>query len=100
MPDLPLPNGEVRPRPCENSSPSRERAILLLGNQRGRVLCTTIAHPVTKKLPVHWWQSRFHTASTHLRPSCSPQRLVGSPKKRSFASDFWSCWRTGSREFV
>ena len=38
--------------------------------------------------------------STHLRPSCPRQRLVVSPKKRSFASDFWSCWRTGSRQFV
>jgi hypothetical protein len=28
------------------------------------------------------------------------QRLVASPRKRSFASDFWSYWRTGSRQFV
>jgi hypothetical protein len=31
--------------------------------------------------------------STHLRPSCPRQRLVGEPRKRSFASDFWLCWR-------
>jgi hypothetical protein len=23
-----------------------------------------------------------------------------SPRKRSFASDFWSCWRIGSRQLV
>jgi hypothetical protein len=38
--------------------------------------------------------------STHLRPSCPRQRLVVSPRKRSFASDFWSCWWTGSGQFV
>ena len=37
---------------------------------------------------------------THLRPSCPRRRLVGSPRKRSFASDFWSCSRTGSNQFV
>jgi len=38
-------------------------------------------------------------SSTHLRPSCPRQRLVVSPRKRSFASDFWSFWRTGSCQF-
>ena len=37
--------------------------------------------------------------ATHLRPSCPRQRLVGSPRKQSFASDFCSCWWTGSRQF-
>ena len=32
--------------------------------------------------------------------SCPRPRLVGLPRKRSFASDFWSCWRTGSRQLV
>ena len=35
----------------------------------------------------------------HLRPSCPLQRLVVSPRKRSFASDFWSFWRTASCQF-
>src|SRR5438477_3920450 len=39
-------------------------------------------------------------SATHLRPSCPRQRLVVSPRKQSFAPDFWSCWRTGSRQFV
>jgi hypothetical protein len=28
------------------------------------------------------------------------QRLVVSPNKRHSRQNFWSCWRTGSRQFV
>ena len=43
-----------------------------------------------------------HTATGRRksRPSCPRQRLAVSPRKQSFALDFWSCWRIGSRQFV
>src|SRR6516162_6600665 len=46
-------------------------------------------NPVTRR------EGDEQRGSTHLRPSRPRQRFVVSPSKRSFVSDFWSCWRIG-----
>ena len=43
---------------------------------------------------------RLVTAHTQTRPSRPRERVVRATRKRSFGSDFWSYWRTGSCQFV
>ena len=66
--------------------------------------CAAATRTSSKASPVTCHRARGDPLKSgkgpHLRPSCPRQRLVVSPTKRSFASDFWSCCRTGSRQFV